>query len=79
MKLNPSNVLVVENAPLGVKVAKRAGLEALVVLNNSPLQAEDFTPLIELNNIYSETKNLEARLAEWCQHEKVNETLNVRS
>jgi HAD superfamily hydrolase (TIGR01509 family) len=79
MKLNPSNVLVVENAPLGVEAAKRAGIEAVVVLNNSPLQAEDFTNLIEPNYIYSETKNLEARLIDWCKHEKVNEPFNVRS
>ena len=61
-------MLVVENAPLGVEAAKRADIEPVVVLNNSPLRAEDFTNLIAPNNIYAETKNLEAKLVEWCNH-----------
>ena len=69
MKLDPSSVLVVENAPLGVEAAKRAGMESVVVLNNSPLKTEDFTHLIARDNIYPETKSLKAKLVGWCNRE----------
>ncbi len=70
MKLAPSNVLVVENAPLGVEAAKRARIEPVVVLNNSPLKTDDFTNLIARDNIYPETKSVESKLVGWCSHEK---------
>lgn len=70
MKLDPSDVLVIENAPLGVQAAKRARLEPVVVLNNSPLKTEDFTDLISPDNIYRETKSVEAKLVGWCNDRK---------
>ena len=37
-KLNPSDVLVIENAPLGVQASNNATIKPVVVLNNSPLR-----------------------------------------
>ncbi len=69
-KLDPSNVLVVENAPLGVKASKKAGIEPVVVLNNSPLTTKDFIHLIACDNIYPITKNIEDKLVRWCDDER---------
>jgi beta-phosphoglucomutase len=60
--LNPSDALVVENSPLGVKASKNAGIKPIVVLNNSPLSAHDFVHLIAHDSIYRETKNIEDKL-----------------
>ena len=60
--LNPSEALVVENSPLGVKASKNAGIKPIVVLNNSPLSAHDFVHLIAHDSIYRETKNIEDKL-----------------
>src|SRR5919197_1286851 len=37
MHLKPSEAIVVENAPLGVEAAIRAGIEYIITLNNTPL------------------------------------------
>ncbi len=68
--LNPSDALVVENSPLGVKASNNAGIKPIVVLNNSPLSANDFVHLIAHDNIYLETKNIEDKLVKWCDDDK---------
>jgi HAD superfamily hydrolase (TIGR01509 family) len=68
--LNPSDALVVENSPLGVKASKNAEIKPIVVLNNSPLSANDFAHLIAHDNIYRETKNIEDKLVKWCENDR---------
>ena len=65
-KLNPLDVLVIENAPLGVHASNNATIKPVVVLNNSPLRVNDFVNLIPNNQIYDETKNIEDKLITWC-------------
>ncbi|MGA8565805.1 MAG: HAD-IA family hydrolase [Nitrososphaeraceae archaeon] len=68
--LNPSEALVVENSPLGVEASNNAGIKPLVVLNNSPLSANDFVHLIARDSINRETKNIEDKLVMWCDDDK---------
>ncbi len=68
--LNPSDVLVVENSPLGVEASNNARIKPIVVLNNSPLSANDFVHLIAHDNIFRETKNIEDKLVMWCDDDK---------
>ena len=65
-KLNPLDVLVIENAPLGVQASNNAAINPVVVLNNSPLRVNDFDNLIPIDQIYDETKNIEDKLITWC-------------
>src|SRR6476619_3786118 len=67
-KLNPSDVLVIENAPLGVQASNNAAIRPVVVLNNSPLRVNDFANLIPIDQIYDETKNIEEKLNAWCHN-----------
>jgi beta-phosphoglucomutase-like phosphatase (HAD superfamily) len=61
-RLNPSDVLVIENAPLGVQASNNAAINPVVVLNNSPLRVNDFDNLIPIDQIYDETKNIGDKL-----------------
>ena len=63
--MNPSDVLVIENAPLGVQASNNAAIKSIVVLNNSPLRVNDFANLLPIDQIYDETKNIEKLIA-WC-------------
>jgi beta-phosphoglucomutase len=65
-KLNPWDVLVIENAPLGVQASNNAAIKPVVVLNNSPLRVNDFVNLIPIDQIYDETKNIGEKLVTWC-------------
>ena len=65
-KLNPWDVLVIENAPLGVQASNNAAIKPVVVLNNSPLRVNDFVNLIPIDQIYDETKNIGEKLITWC-------------
>ena len=65
-KLNPLDVLVIENAPLGVQASNNATIKPVVVLNNSPLRVNDFVNLIPIDQIYDETKNIGEKLITWC-------------
>jgi beta-phosphoglucomutase len=67
-RLNPLDVLVIENAPLGVQASNNAAIKPVVVLNNSPLKVNDFVNLIALDQIYDETKNIEDKLIPWCRN-----------
>ena len=64
--MNPSDVLVIENAPLGVQASNNAAINPVVVLNNSPLRVNDFDNLIPMDQIYDETKNIGDKLITWC-------------
>jgi HAD superfamily hydrolase (TIGR01509 family) len=72
MDLKPSEAIVVENAPLGVEAAIRAGIEYIVTLNNTPLDiSSDFKGTIsfddkEKNKIFKDTKSASSFLKEWC-------------
>jgi beta-phosphoglucomutase len=72
MDLKPSEAIVVENAPLGVEAAIRAGIEYIVTLNNTPLSiSSDFKGAIsisdkERNKIFKDTKSASSFLKEWC-------------
>ena len=66
-RLNPSDVLVIENAPLGVQASNNAAINPVVVLNNSPLRVNDFDNLIPIDQIYDETKNIGDKLITWCR------------
>ena len=72
MDLKSSEAIVVENAPLGVEAAIRAGIEYIVTLNNTPLDiSSDFKGIIsiddkERNKIFKDTKSSSSFLKEWC-------------
>jgi beta-phosphoglucomutase-like phosphatase (HAD superfamily) len=57
---------IVENAPLGVEVANRAGIPRIVVLNNTPLSAVDFKPLVSEERILKRTESAFNFLQKWC-------------
>ena len=64
------DALVVENSPLGVEASNNAGIKPTVVLNNSPLSANDFVHLVSQDSIYQETKIIEDKLVKWCDDDK---------
>ena len=72
MNLKPSEAIVVENAPLGVEAAIRAGIEYIITLNNTPLDIiSDFKGTIsfedkERNKIFKDTKSASSFLKKWC-------------
>ena len=72
MNLKPSEAIVVENAPLGVEAAIRAGIEYIVTLNNTPLDiSSDFKGITsfadrEKNKIFKDTKSASNFLKKWC-------------
>jgi beta-phosphoglucomutase-like phosphatase (HAD superfamily) len=66
MHLKPSEAIVVENAPLGVEAAIRAGIEYIITLNNTPLDIfSDFKDR-ERNKIFKDTNSASSFLKEWC-------------
>ena len=67
MKLRPSDVVVVENAPLGVKAANSANIECFVVLNNTPLARFDFDGIIPQHKIFEKTSALAKVIVELCK------------
>lgn len=72
MNLRPSEVIVVENSPLGVEAANKAGLKYIVTLNNTLLDlSSDFKGLIsegnnDNNSIFKDTKSASNLLKDWC-------------
>jgi beta-phosphoglucomutase-like phosphatase (HAD superfamily) len=62
-----ANALVVENAPLGVQAARRAGVKCIVVLNSSPLPPSDFSESIENESyIFKDMDAVKGFLKKWC-------------
>src|SRR6185436_5111185 len=70
LKLNPSEALAVENAPLGVESAVKANIEYIVTLNNTPLEFSDFRVLNDndfaTKNVYEDTQSAAKFLIDWC-------------
>ncbi|MCC2649476.1 MAG: Phosphorylated carbohydrates phosphatase [Nitrososphaeraceae archaeon] len=66
MSLKPQEALVVENAPLGVQAANKAGIECIVTLNNSTLTISDFKGLIEEDRVFESTQSATEFLKNWC-------------
>jgi beta-phosphoglucomutase len=70
MNLSPSQVVVVENSPLGVEAANRAGLRSIITLNNTPLDIHnDFKGLLSSDSeklTFSNTKAAGDFLMNWC-------------
>ena len=72
MNLRPSEVIIVENSPLGVEAANKAGLKYIVTLNNTPLDiSSDFKGLIskgnnDNNSVFKDTKSASNLLKDWC-------------
>lgn len=72
LKIKPSEALVVENAPLGVKSAFRAGIKFVITLNNTPLTIDDFNDVLKLDKeaiekiIFEDTKSASTYLINWC-------------
>ena len=67
MNLKPQEALVVENAPLGVQAANKAGIECIVTLNNTPLKISDFEGLVEHESIFPDTKSVISFLKEYSE------------
>ena len=61
-----SQALVVENAPLGIEAANKAGIQCIVVLNNSPLNIQDFGSVISEDRIFKETISAARFIESWC-------------
>ena len=66
MKIDAVEAIVVENAPLGVEAAIKAGLQYIIVLNNTPLQMKDFKFITDYDRIFEETKYATKFLQTWC-------------
>ncbi len=66
MKIDTAEAIVVENAPLGVEAAFKAGLQCIIVLNNTPLQMDDFKLMTDYGRIFEETKYATKFLQTWC-------------
>ena len=72
LNLKPSEAIIVENSPLGVESAIRAGIRFIVTLNNTPLGLSDFDGLLpkgkrEIDNmVFRDTKSATKFLRDWC-------------
>lgn len=66
LRLKTTDALVVENAPLGVEAANRAGIPCIVVLNNTPLDTTAFKSLISEERILKRTESGFDFIQKWC-------------
>jgi beta-phosphoglucomutase len=72
MNLSPSEAIVVENSPLGVEAAAKAGILYIITLNNTPLDISDFGTLIQSKKdeentiLFKNTISASNFLKEWC-------------
>jgi len=65
------DVIIVENAPLGVKAANAAKITSIVALNTSPLAIADFKGLINRNRIFKNTRSAGEFLKRWIGYNKL--------
>lgn len=70
--LRTNEALAVENSPLGVESAAKAGIRFIVTLNNTPLKLDDFVKLPKdrqrLENVlFKDTKSAVSYLVNWCR------------
>jgi beta-phosphoglucomutase len=61
-----NEVIVVENAPLGIKAANYAVIPSIVTLNTSPLAITDFKEWISEDRIFKDTVSAGRFLKSWC-------------
>ena len=66
LDLKSEDVMVVENAPLGVEAAKNAKMECIVTLNTSPLSIKNFSNLLSKDKIFKNIKDANNLLSNWC-------------
>jgi beta-phosphoglucomutase len=66
IKIVPSKALIAENAPLGVKAANNAGIQCIVILNNTPLNIQDFRSTIKEDRIFRDIHSAAGFIKEWC-------------
>ena len=72
LNLKPTEAVIVENAPLGVESAIRAGVRYIITLNNTPLELSDFKSLLPKNKndidkiVFKDTKSASKYLNDWC-------------
>ena len=70
MNLPASQVIVVENSPLGVEAANKASLECIITLNNTPLDIQnDFKEVMSSDPkkfTFKDTKSASKFLKNWC-------------
>lgn len=66
IKIVPSKALIAENAPLGVEAANNAGIPCIVILNNTPLNIQDFRSIISEDKIFKNTSSAAGFIKEWC-------------
>lgn len=70
MNLPASQVIVVENSPLGVEAANKASLECIITLNNTPLDIQnDFKEVMSSDPkkfTFKDTKSASNFLKNWC-------------
>ncbi|MCI0557670.1 MAG: HAD hydrolase-like protein [Nitrososphaera sp.] len=64
--LQPSEGVVVENAPLGAKAAENAVIESVVVQANTPFEKADFGDAISNRRIFEKTGTLRGMLGVMC-------------
>jgi beta-phosphoglucomutase len=66
IKIVPSKALIAENAPLGVEAANNAGIPCIVILNNTPLNIQDFRSIINEDRIFMDTSSAAGFIEQWC-------------
>jgi beta-phosphoglucomutase-like phosphatase (HAD superfamily) len=64
-----NEVIVVENAPLGIKAANNAAIPSIVTLNTSPLAITDFKEWISEDRIFKDTVSAGRFLKSWCAND----------
>lgn len=66
LRLEPSQAVVVENAPLGAKAAGNAGIPCYVVMNSTLLSRSDFAGILPEDRILEKTSSLKGLLKNLC-------------
>lgn len=68
MNIKSAECIVVENAPLGVEAANKAGIKCILTLNNTPLDiSTDFNNIISnKTQIFKDTQSTTDFLRKWC-------------
>jgi beta-phosphoglucomutase len=71
MNIKSSDCIIVENAPLGVEAANKAGIKCIITVNNTPLEvSSDFPNVISKETIiFRDTKSTIDFLRKWCCNE----------
>ena len=67
MNIDKKHAMIIENAPLGIEAANTAGINSVVVLNNSPLNQRDFNGKIDRSRIHTNIDSISTILFEWCR------------